>query len=105
MTVQIYLPGDASIEDVGTLFHSGSKTAGFQREKQIPFAPNSGYAFAVGEDTFHSVDPVGDHVKTRDSILLTYFVDHSLLQILRNRFKRLGNLILGELKFLGRSLG
>ena len=105
LTVQIYLPEDSSIEDVGTLFHSGSKGAGFRREKQIPFAPNSGYAFAVGEDTFHSVDPVGDHVTTRDSILLTYFVDQSLLQILRNRFKRLGNLILAELKFLVRSQG
>jgi hypothetical protein len=105
MTIQIYLPADTSIEDVGTLFHSGSKASGFQREKQIPFAPNSGYAFAVGEDTYHSVDPVGDHVTTRDSILLTYFVDHSMLQILRNRLKRLGNLILAELKSLGRSLG
>jgi len=59
MTIQIYLPPDDAIENVGTLFHSGSKALGFQREKQIPFVPNSGYAFAVGEKTYHSVDPVG----------------------------------------------
>ena len=100
MTIQIYLPSDDSIENVGTLFHSGSKALGFQREKQIPFAPNSGYAFAVGQSTYHSVDPVGDHVVTRDSILLTYFVDQSVLQLMRNRFKRLGNLALSEFKAL-----
>ena len=42
----------------------------------MSFAPNSGYAFAVGTDTWHSADAVGPEVKTRDSILLTYFVDH-----------------------------
>jgi hypothetical protein len=104
MTIQIYLPPDDAIENVGTLFHSGSKALGFQREKQIPFVPNSGYAFAVGEKTYHSVDLVGSHVVTRDSILLTYFVDQSMLQIVRNRLKRLGNLILGELKALARFL-
>ena len=31
-------------------------------------------------DTWHSADPVHDRVKTRDSILLTYFVDQGLLQ-------------------------
>ncbi len=62
------------------------------------FAPNSGYAFAVGTDTWHSADPVGPEVKTRDSILLTYFVDNSLLQILRNRGKRFGNFILNEVR-------
>ncbi len=104
MTIQIYLPNDASIADVGTLFHSGSKALGFQKEKQIPFLPNSGYAFAVGQSTYHSVDPVGEHVVTRDSILLTYFVDQSILQMLRNRFKRLGNLVLAEFKALARGV-
>ena len=41
----------------------------------MPFSPNTGYAFAVGSDTWHSADPVGPEVKTRDSILHTYFVD------------------------------
>jgi hypothetical protein len=62
------------------------------------FAPNSGYAFAVGDDTWHSADPVGPEVKTRDSILLTYFVDSGALRILRNRGKRFGNFIINEFR-------
>jgi hypothetical protein len=53
-----------------------------------PFAPNTGYAFAVGDNTWHSADPVGGQVKTRDSILLTYFVDAGVLRYLRNRQAR-----------------
>ena len=59
----------------------------------MSFAPNTGYAFAVGTDTWHSADRVGPEVKTRDSILLTYFVDAGALRILRNRGKRFGNFV------------
>ena len=62
------------------------------------FSPNAGYAFAVGEDTWHSVDPVGPEVSARDSILLTYFVDSGMLRILRNRLKRAGNFLANELR-------
>ena len=62
------------------------------------FAANSGYAFAVGNDTWHSADPVHNRVKTRDSILLTYFVDQGVLRHLRNRGKRIGNFVLNELR-------
>jgi hypothetical protein len=62
------------------------------------FVPNTGYAFAVGEDSWLSADPVHKRVKTRDSILLTYFVDQGLLKVLRNRGKRLGNFLLNEIK-------
>ena len=62
------------------------------------FAPNTGYAFAVGDDTWHSADTVHDRVKTRNSILLTYFVDQGLFRILRNRAKRLGNFVLNEIR-------
>src|SRR5262249_7625591 len=69
------------------------------KKTQMRFAPNTGYAFAVGDDTWHSADPVHNRVKTRDSILLTYFVDQGLLRILRNRGKRLGNFVLNEIRF------
>jgi hypothetical protein len=62
------------------------------------FAPNTGYAFAVGQDTWHSADPVHDRVKSRDSILLTYFVDAGMLKVLRNRGKRVGNFVLNEIR-------
>jgi hypothetical protein len=69
------------------------------KKAQMRFAPNSGYAFAVANDTWHSADPVHDRVKTRDSILLTYFVDQGALKVLRNRGKRLGNFVLNELRY------
>ena len=62
------------------------------------FGPNTGYAFAVGDDTWHSAEPVGPEVKTRDSILLTYFVDSGALRIVRNRAKRFGNFLLNEIR-------
>jgi hypothetical protein len=100
MTIQIYLPRDRRQLHVGTVFH-GRGAQGFERSEQMLFAPNSGYAFAVGEDTYHSVDPVGAEVTTRDSILLTYYVDDRALETLRNRAKRLGNFVLNELRALG----
>jgi hypothetical protein len=63
------------------------------------FAPNSGYAFAVSDKSWHSADPVHDKVSTRDSILLTYFVDQGALRLLRNRSKRVGNFILNEARY------
>ena len=64
----------------------------------MKFAPNTGYAFAVGTETWHSADRVGPEVKTRDSILLTYFVDAGVVRFLRNRGKRLGNFVLSEIR-------
>jgi hypothetical protein len=64
----------------------------------MKFAPNTGYAFAVGKDTWHSADPVGPEVTTRDSILHTYFVDAGILRVLRNRGKRIGNFLRNEFR-------
>jgi hypothetical protein len=93
ITVQIYLPRDRSIEHVGTVFHEKAGD-GYRASVRMPFWPNSGYAFAVGEDTYHSVDPIGPEVRTRDSIILTYFVDRTPLEIAQNRWKRFGNYLL-----------
>jgi hypothetical protein len=43
-------------------------------------------------------------VTTRDSILLTYFVDAGPLRILRNRAKRIGNFVGNEIRYLARPL-
>ena len=98
ITVQLYLPKDDANTDIGTIFHDVKPDGSKPKATQMRFAPNTGYAFAVGDDTWHSADPVHDRVKTRDSILLTYFVDHGLLKILRNRGKRLGNFVLNEIR-------
>jgi hypothetical protein len=102
MTIQLYLPRDRSIEHVGTVFHRRTGEKAYERSLQMPFAPNTGYAFAVGEDTYHSVDTVGPEVDTRDSILLTYFLDDSALDLTRNRVKRFANFVRNEFRSLAR---
>jgi hypothetical protein len=98
ITVQFYLPKDDANTDIGTIFHEVLPDGSKPKHTQMRFAPNSGYAFAVGTDTWHSADAVHTGVKTRDSILLTYFVDAGLLKILRNRGKRVGNFLLNEIR-------
>ncbi len=98
ITVQLYLPTDRSTTHIGTIFHKQLGDRSLQKSKQMSFAPNSGYAFAVGTDTWHSADAVGPEVRTRDSILLTYFVDAGVLRFLRNRGKRVGNFVLNEFR-------
>ena len=102
MTVQLYLPRDGSIRHVGTSFHRrvAAGKDGFEEARRVPFLPNGGYAFAVGEDTWHSVATLGPEVATRDSILLTYFTDETPGQRLYNRGKRLGNLLRNEWRVL-----
>jgi hypothetical protein len=102
ITVQLYLPRDASATHIGTIFHGRLPDGTLTRATQMRFAPNSGYAFAVSDNTWHSADPVGTEVTTRDSILLTYFVDAGLLRFLRNRGKRVGNFVLNEVRNITR---
>jgi hypothetical protein len=98
ITVQLYLPKDDANTDIGTIFHDVLPDGSKPKATQMRFAPNSGYAFAVGHDTWHSADPVHNRVKSRDSILLTYFVDQGALKVLRNRGKRVGNFVLNEIR-------
>lgn len=98
ITVQLYLPETDANTDIGTIFHDVLPDGSKPKAAQMRFAPNTGYAFAVGTDTWHSADPVHNRVKTRDSILLTYFVDQGMLKVLRNRGKRLGNFVLNEIR-------
>jgi hypothetical protein len=97
ITVQLYLPRDASTSHIGTVFHQRLPDGSLSRN-QMPFAPNTGYAFTVDDESLHSADTVGPEVTTRDSILLTYFVDAGLLHFLRNRGKRVGNFVLNEVR-------
>jgi len=98
ITVQLYLPRDRAATHIGTIFHERRADGSLPKTKQMTFAPNTGYAFAVGTDTWHSADPVGPEVRSRDSILLTYFVDAGVLRFVRNRAKRLGNFLGSEIR-------
>jgi hypothetical protein len=100
ITVQLYLPRDETMSHIGTIFHARLPDGSLPRRAQMRFLPNTGYAFAVAEDTWHSADTVGPEVTTRDSILLTYFVDAGLLRVLRNRAKRIGNFVGNEIRRL-----
>ncbi len=100
MTIQLYLPRDRSIEHVGTVFHKRIGENRYHKASQMTFSPNTGYAFAVDTHTYHSVETLGPEVQTRDSILLTYFVDRTLPQKLRNRVKRLANFLKNEFRSL-----
>ena len=102
ITVQLYLPKDDTATHIGTIFHDRLPDGSLPKTTKMKFARNSGYAFAVGDNTWHSADPVDNSVETRDSILLTYFVDSGLLRFLRNRGKRVGNFVLNEVKHIGR---
>jgi hypothetical protein len=102
ITVQFYLPPDDAMKHIGTIFNERLPDGSMPNAIKMPFSPNSGYAFAVDDNTWHSADPVGSEVKTRDSILLTYFVDSGLLRLLRNRGKRIGNFVRNEVKSLVR---
>src|SRR5213082_3033875 len=98
ITVQLYLPPDNSNTNIGTIFHERLPDGTKPKRKQMPFARNTGYAFAVADNTWHSADTVGPEVTTRDSILLTYFVDRGAWRFFRNRGRRMGNAILNELR-------
>ena len=103
ITVQFYLPPDNSTPHIGTMFHAVWPDRSIPESAQMIFSPNSGYAFAVGENTWHSVRPVGSEITTRDSILLTYFVDAGPGLFLRNRGRRLQNFMLNEMRSLARN--
>jgi hypothetical protein len=100
ITVQFYLPADDSTPHIGTIFHEVLPNGRKPKKAQMSFSPNSGYAFAVADNTWHSADPVGPEVTTRDSILLTYFVDAGAWRFMRNRGRRFQNLLLNETRNL-----
>jgi hypothetical protein len=104
ITAQFYLPKDASIAHVGTIFHERLPNNTFPKRAHMKFLPNTGYAFAVDRDTWHSADEVGPEVKTRDSIIITYFVDAGVVRFFRNRGKRIGNFLLNEVRSLAGGL-
>jgi len=90
MTVQFYLPADERSAHVGTVFH-GPRAGGHARVRQMRFVPNSGYAFAVMPESFHSVDRLDDSVVERNSLMLVYYLDDGVFGRMRNRIKRVAS--------------
>jgi hypothetical protein len=91
ITVQFYLPRDATQAHLGTVFHTGQSGDESDRPVTMPFLPASGYAFAVRrKESWHSVPATRAADGERRSIMLTYYVDQGSRPKLKRRLQRLG---------------
>jgi hypothetical protein len=86
VTAQFYLATDESQRALGTALYRRrlfnprnllSLKNMFENVKQFDFLPNSGYAFAVGRDSWHGRERVPNDAGGRNSILLFYYTDPS----------------------------
>jgi hypothetical protein len=82
VTMQFYLPEDMSKADLGTAVYRQrlfqlknliSLRNRFETVKQFSFAPNSGYAFAVGQRSWHGRETVPIASGERNSLMLIYY--------------------------------
>jgi hypothetical protein len=89
ITTQYYLPRDFSQAHLGTSFHTDEKGI-FTNSRTLEFAPNTGYAFPVTENSWHSVQQTSDTHGERNSIMLIYYVDQGLLGESINWAKQFG---------------
>ena len=89
ITVQLYLPPDASQEHLGTIFHEGRDGDAAARTTKLAFLPASGYAFpVVYHESWHSVAAISGAEGPRDSLMLSYYVQTSALEWVFQRLKR-----------------
>jgi hypothetical protein len=86
VTVQFYLARDARQQALGTSLYRRhlfdprnllSLEHLFEKVRQMPFLPNSGYAFPVGRRSWHGREEVPEALGERHSLLLFYFRDPS----------------------------
>ena len=93
ITVQLYLPRDRSITHIGTIFHEPGRRLADRRQSRCSLRRTP--AMPLPSAPIRGIPPiaVGPEIKSRDSILLTYFVDAGALQFFRNRGKRVGNYV------------
>ena len=82
VTMQFYLPEDMSKTNLGTAVYRQrffqlknlvNLRNRFETVKQFSFAPNSGYAFAVGSKSWHGRDKVPMASGERNSLMMIYY--------------------------------
>ena len=89
VTVQFYLPKDASQRGIGTIFHEGAKGAKAKKTTQMPFMPATGYAFPVSlTESWHSAAETKEADGERVSMMVTYYVADSPKTWLKYRVRR-----------------
>jgi hypothetical protein len=92
ITVQYYLPSDASQRHIGTIFHEGESGELAERTTQMPFLPASGYAFPVtAKKSWHSAAQTTGADGERVSMMVTYYVADDLSRWLKYRLRRILN--------------
>lgn len=74
ITSQIYLPRDGSQAHLGTSFHRRNADRSFEKIKTLPFTPNSGYAFPVTTESWHSVEQMRDSDGARNTLMLIWYL-------------------------------
>ena len=83
VTLQFYLPKDRFQEDLGTALYKRKFSLGglltfkrqFEKVKQFPFLPNSGYGFSVSRKSWHGRELISMTSGVRNSLLLIYYTD------------------------------
>jgi hypothetical protein len=89
ITVQFYLPADASQRHIGTIFHESNNGPGAERTTQMAFMPSSGYAFPVSlTKSWHSAATTTPADGERVSMMVTYYVADSLARRLYWKARR-----------------
>ncbi|MEO5720197.1 MAG: hypothetical protein ABIR71_01850 [Chthoniobacterales bacterium] len=84
VTMQFYLPEDMAKAHLGTAVYRVnwaqpkillSPRNRFEKVKQFSFAPNSGYAFAVGSKSWHGRETVPMTSGERNSLMMIYYAE------------------------------
>jgi hypothetical protein len=75
ITTQWYLPRTNSQAHLGTKVHNRLKNGQFEEVRAMQFVPNRGYAFAVTNDSWHSVASMTEEDGIRDSLMMFYYVE------------------------------
>ena len=73
ITTQWYLPSTTYQSHLGTRIHEKLPTGELPQVGQVPFLPNTGYAFGVNPDSWHSVAPMTPEDGVRDSLMMFYY--------------------------------
>ena len=64
----------------GTVLHTKDRVSGeFQKIRSLEFLPNTGYAFPVTAESWHSVEQMNDSDGERNSLMLIYYVRQGAL--------------------------
>jgi hypothetical protein len=79
ITTQYYFPEDTTQVHLGTLFHGKNPDGSYHESFAMQFAPNSGYGFAVTPSSYHSVKPMSQSDKPRNSMMVIINYDRGPL--------------------------